>query len=64
MLQNLSCEVSLLHTVELVSYVVTLVKLWRVVIFVDDVDLYICCDACLDPMDVWISLSSLKFNKI
>lgn len=54
-LKDLSCEFTGHHT-----GVSTLVKLWLVVIDVNDVDLYICGGAGLDPMDVYVSLSCLE----
>lgn len=58
-LKDLSCEVTRGHT-----GASALVKLRLVVIDVDDVDLYICCGAGIDPVDVLFRLSGLKLNKI
>lgn len=57
MFRDLSREVSRLHTGELVS---TLIKLRLVVIDVDDVDLYTCCGAGIDVLDVCLRLRCLK----
>lgn len=63
-LNHISCKVTRNDARALACCVSTLVKLWRVIIFVDYVDLYICCGAGLDSVDVYFRLSSLKHYKI
>lgn len=50
--EDLSSELNCDHTDGLVFLSFTLVKLWGVVIDVDDVDQYICCGAGRVPIDV------------
>ena len=54
-LTHLSCELCCGLT-----GVSTFVKLWLVVVDVVDVDPYLCCGTCMDPMDIQISFSGLK----
>lgn len=58
MLQDFPSEVRCVHT-----GVATLVKFWLVVVDVVDVDLDLRCGAGEHSVDVFVRLSSLRFNK-
>lgn len=59
MLQDLSSEVTCIHTIE-----AALVEFWPVVIDVLDVDLHMHCGVRKHSMDILLGLSSLRFNKL